>query len=218
MKPDVFIATPTHSGDVCVSYTQSLFKTCVALGQLGLASSVSFQSHCAMISFARAILAQEFLDSGAEHFLSIDADLGWDEQGALEIIKSPHDVIGGVYPAKTDKPVFQARNKRESGSQALIEADGIPGGFIRVRRGAMLKMQKAYPELSCIRKGQPLSLLYETIILDDGSPLSEDYAFCERWRRIGGKVFIYPDIQFSHFGRKEWTGNMINDDPQLKVI
>ena len=219
-SPDVFIATPSHSGDVCAQYSAALLATIALLGQHGLSTKPLTLTNNAIISFARALLAQHFLESGAEHLLFIDADLSWDPQGALALIRSPHDVIGGVYPAKTPDyaKVFQTRHMRETATGNLIETDGIPGGFMRIRRRAMLKMKEAYPETRCNYKGIDLHLLFENMILADGTPLGEDYAFCERWRRIGGKIFIYPDISFSHFGRHEWQGNMLNDCPQLKVV
>jgi hypothetical protein len=221
IKPDVFIATPTHNWMVSTSYTQSLMATVALLGQHGMAVLTNYMLGCAMISFARAIQTQDFLDSGAEHLLFIDSDLEWDPLGALALVTSPHDFIGGVYPAKTAgmSMMFQTRNIRESGSQNLIETDGIPGGFFRITRKAVLAMKEAYPEMQCNYKGREIYLLFETIITDgDRQALGEDYAFCERWRRMGNKIFIYPDITFSHFGMKEWKGNMIENDKRLSIV
>ena len=140
--------------------------------------------------------------------------------GALAIVQSPHDFIGGVYPAKVpDKQkVFQTRNVRESASQNLIETDGVPGGFFRIKRKALERMKEAYPEMACQHRGYQYHLLFEHIILEDRTPLGEDYAFCERWRRMGEKIFIYPDIDFKHCGRGVWEGNMISDDPRLNIV
>jgi hypothetical protein len=220
IKPDVMIATPTFSGDVCCAYTMSLYETIALLGQNGFHVQPHFVMNNAVISFARALCVQRFLELGAEYLLFIDADLRWDAKGALALIKSPHEFIGGVYPAKDPerKMVFQTRRLRETPTQNLLETDGIPGGFMRLKRSAVLKLVEAYPEQKVNYKGLELSLLFENMILKDGTPLGEDYAFCERWREIGGKIFIYPDISFCHYGRGEWHGHMIDDDPRLQVI
>lgn len=226
MKPDVFIATPTHSGDVCCSYAACLLETVSLLGQNGFAVQPFFVMNNAIISFARAIALKKFMDSGAEYLLFIDSDLYWDAKGALALIKSPHEFVMGVYPAKTPEhnKVFQTRNIWETPTQNYLECDGGPGGFMRVKRSAVEKMIAAYPELTKPYKlerstGERVMLhyLFENILTED-APLGEDYAFCERWRKIGGKIFIYPDIEFAHYGRGEWRGNMLNDDERLNVI
>ena len=42
---------------------------------------------------------------------------------------------------------------------------------------------------------------------DSGRYLSEDYAFCRRWRDIGGKVFIDINSKLDHQGQHVWRGN-----------
>jgi hypothetical protein len=37
--------------------------------------------------------------------------------------------------------------------------------------------------------------------------LSEDLSFCQRWRDIGGRVFVIPDIRMGHIGLKTFTGS-----------
>jgi hypothetical protein len=226
VKPDVFIATPTHSGDVCCSYALCLLETVALLGRHGYHVQPFFVMNNAIISFARAVALKRFMDSGAEHLLFVDADLYWEARGALKLVQSPHEFVAGVYPAKTPEhnKVFQTRNVRECATQNYVETDGVPGGFMRVKRSAIEKMIEAYPELTKPYKveratGERIMLhyLFENIIGDD-MPLGEDYAFCERWRRIGGKIFICPDIEFSHYGRCEWRGNMLRDDERLQAV
>lgn len=223
VKPDVYIATPSHSGDVCCGYAGSLLATCALLGTHGYASQPDFAMGNAIISFARAVLLKRFLESGASQILFIDADLCWNAEGALALVQSPHEFVAGIYPAKTPEhnKVFQTRHLLESPTGNYLETDGVPGGFMRVKRSAVEKMIEAYPELTrpykvdkATGKRVLLHYLFENILEDD-MPLGEDYAFCERWRRIGGKIFIHPDIDFIHYGKGEWVGNMLRDDERL---
>lgn len=208
---------------MCANYSQSLLATVALLGQHGYAAQPFKVTGNAIISYARAILVEKFMESGAEHLLLIDSDLMWDPMGALALVQSPHEFIGGIYPAKTPdmSKVFQSRYLRKTGSGKLLETDGVPGGFVRIKRSAIAKLQEAYPDIQVNYKGRPLHLLFENMIVEDApegapdderwkyrTPIGEDYAICERWRRIGGKVFVYPDIDFAHYGRKEWTGNL----------
>lgn len=225
MRPDVYIATPSHSGDVACAYASSLLATCALLGANGYAVQPDFAMGNAIISFARAVLLKRFLESGAEHCLFIDADLCWDAKGALALVKSPHEFVAGIYPAKTPEhnKVFQTRNLIETVTGNYAETDGVPGGFLRVKRSAVEKMIAAYPDLTrpykvdrATGKRVLLHYLFENIITDD-MPLGEDYAFCQRWRDIGGKIFIYPDIDFIHYGKGEWEGNMLKDDHRMQA-
>jgi hypothetical protein len=38
--------------------------------------------------------------------------------------------------------------------------------------------------------------------------LSEDYLFCQRWRKIGGQVWLCPWMRTQHIGTYAFTGNM----------
>jgi hypothetical protein len=40
--------------------------------------------------------------------------------------------------------------------------------------------------------------------------LSEDYAFCARWRRLGNPVFVAPWVRISHLGHHEFTGTLVH--------
>jgi hypothetical protein len=220
MKPDVFIATPAYSGDVAAGYCQSFWLTDKIFAQNGLLAFPLFLTGNADIACARGLCVHKFLESGAEYLFFIDSDLAWDPAGALALVKSPHEFVAGVYPAKVaDRAkVFQSRNLRETATRNYIETDGVPGGFMRIKRAAIEKMVAAYPEVkSAYLDHGVVSFLFDHLVAEDGVRLGEDYAFCERWRRIGGKIFIYPDISFAHFGRAEWHGNMIEDHPRLRI-
>ena len=38
----------------------------------------------------------------------------------------------------------------------------------------------------------------------------EDFWFTERWRDLGGKIWVDPEIEFSHRGSKAWSANFGN--------
>jgi hypothetical protein len=38
--------------------------------------------------------------------------------------------------------------------------------------------------------------------------LSEDYMFCQYWRKIGGKIWLCPWMKTQHVGTYAFTGNM----------
>ena len=49
------------------------------------------------------------------------------------------------------------------------------------------------------------SRFYQFFAYDDGET-AEDYVFCQRWRDLGGSVWIEPEIELAHVGLKAWRG------------
>jgi GT2 family glycosyltransferase len=51
---------------------------------------------------------------------------------------------------------------------------------------------------------------------------TEDYFFCELWRALGEKIYIYPNISFTHLGKKLYSGNyfdfLSSQPPPIPVI
>ena len=80
----------------------------------------------------------------------------------------------------------------------LVNVREVGGAFILLSRTMVKKMAKEYSHLS-----HPMYDGFPRLFEDEYTPnqwITEDYAFCERWRRIGGEVFVYPDIYFEHLG------------------
>ena len=47
-------------------------------------------------------------------------------------------------------------------------------------------------------------------VVRDGRRWSEDYTFCERWRAIGGDIWLDPEINLSHWGGNPWKGSILD--------
>ena len=94
--------------------------------------------------------------------------------------------------------------------QAALVCDSPTGA------AALERMVAAYPETRCmIGEGgwdapcnQNTYLLFDMPIDGNGMLLSEDFAFCRRWQRIGGKVWMLPDIELGHTGPHEFAGKI----------
>jgi hypothetical protein len=77
-------------------------------------------------------------------------------------------------------------------------------------------MMKAYPQLNYTPDGppgnaqQPYYWLFFDCMVDPQSRryLSEDYAFCRRWRDIGGKVHVDMQSDLGHLGQHVFRGNL----------
>jgi hypothetical protein len=88
-------------------------------------------------------------------------------------------------------------------------------GFMLIRREVLVRMIAAYPETRyTAAHTQPVPLaspnqyaLFDCIIdPETGHYLSEDYAFCRRWRKIGGRLWLDTRGELTHIGAHEFAG------------
>jgi hypothetical protein len=102
----------------------------------------------------------------------------------------------------------------------LIEVLDAGTGFMLVKRGVFDKLMKEYPETSYIRDMTSLNpdgsvnrdtdeqyAFFDGSIDEDSKRyLSEDYTFCRRWQKIGGKIWTDPEIVLNHVGTHVFRG------------
>lgn len=112
------------------------------------------------------------------------------------------------------QPEAPAVRRREG---ALVSAVYAGTGFLLLARSALARMAAAYPETryraihAWPRPSGPdreRHALFDTLIdPETGTYLSEDYAFCHRWRAIGGEIWLHTEIRLTHVGGHEFHGN-----------
>lgn len=99
--------------------------------------------------------------------------------------------------------------------EGWFEVTALGTGFLLIRRGVLEKMRTHYwEELRYVNdvKGYLKSIkpencvgIFETMIEPETRRyLSEDYAFCRRWRDIGGRVFACVQHRLSHTGAHQF--------------
>jgi len=89
-------------------------------------------------------------------------------------------------------------------------------GFLLVARAAMRGLVDAHPELTA-RMGDMVDgraeqavMVFETMIEPEtGQYLSEDYAFCRRWRDLGGEIWADFEARLTHIGHTAYSGSLL---------
>jgi hypothetical protein len=98
----------------------------------------------------------------------------------------------------------------------IVKLHDAGTGFMMIKREAILKLIKAYPELKYnndVQMGDNnlanhFYALFDTMIDPvDRRYLSEDYTFCRRWQEIGGDIWLDPSISLNHYGHFCFQGN-----------
>lgn len=89
-------------------------------------------------------------------------------------------------------------------------------GFLMIKRQAMQRICDAHPELRAKMGDMHDNLAPEAVMVFDtmvepetGQYLSEDYAFCRRWRDLGGEIWADFDARLTHVGHAAYTGSLM---------
>jgi hypothetical protein len=84
-----------------------------------------------------------------------------------------------------------------------------------IMREALQGIVDAHPELTAdlseLGHGpETVAMVFDTLIeAETGQYLSEDYAFCRRWRDLGGEIWADVEARLTHVGHAAYTGSLI---------
>jgi hypothetical protein len=185
-----------------------------------------------------SLIAQFLDDPSATHLLFIDADIGFEPEQVLRLIQCGADMCAAVYPIKRIdwdrvrttietgranpggaalKYVFEVEDPNAVIARAgFVRVRYAGTGFLMIRRQALEKMCTRYSELKFKRDHSTDAAtasdnrfaLFECMIGDDGTYLSEDFAFCKRWTDIGGEIWADLDSKLDHVGPMTFCGDL----------
>ena len=107
------------------------------------------------------------------------------------------------------------------GGEREIEDGFVTGtyagaGFLMIKRGVFEKMRASYPYLqykaahtTASPSLSPNQFAFFDCVIDEasGEYLSEDYAFCQRWRALGGQIWLDTRSTLAHVGPHEFVGS-----------
>ncbi len=173
----------------------------------------------------------------ATHLLFIDADISFAPEQVTRLIAADKDVVAGMYPIKAlDWERTVAPRSGETMEEAALHYVGTPlpeaeaqwdgdfvtasyggTGLILIRRAVIERLIAAHPELQyraihAYPRTRPAPgtqyALFECMIDPaTGLYLSEDFAFCQRWRALGGQIWLDTAGRLTHTGSHHFHGN-----------
>jgi hypothetical protein len=98
--------------------------------------------------------------------------------------------------------------------KGFVEVDGCGAGVLLIRRDCVATLLEKMPELSdkAAKKSSPLAKnldrlirAFDPMFIDSGR-LSEDFAFCHRWRQCGGEIWANVGHEITHIGLHRFKG------------
>ncbi len=122
--------------------------------------------------------------------------------------------------------VFNMVGQRaETNEDGCIEIRHGGTGFMLIKRQVFLDLMPHVPTYRTSSYKDPVTgeyvkpLTYEffaTSIDHTGALLSEDYHFCEIWRKLGGTIWANPFIKLDHVGTYVFGGDIVKAGGNLK--
>lgn len=223
----LFICTPMMDGKVEDTYQISLDNTNQLLRAHGATVELRKMKYCADIYYARNRLFGDFLrHETATHMLFIDADMGWNPQDVAHMLMLDRDLLAVAGPKKI-YPLTFAFSLIDDYSRELplyheletnvAEVSEVGAAFMMISRNCAQKIADAHPELEFDNpEGVTEHAVFDPLIINKGKEyprrrLSEDYAFCYRWRQLGGKVEVLLDATLTHTGGHTFKGSLYEE-------
>lgn len=99
-----------------------------------------------------------------------------------------------------------------------FEVEHAGTGFMMIKRKVFEEFEKAYPDRWYYRtdgrsskyvEGEKITAFFDCVIDPQTKTyLSEDYMFCDYYRKIGGKIWMCPWIKLDHTGTYVFKGSL----------
>ena len=246
VEPGIMIATPMYGGACSGLYVQGLLLTLSRMRELGVPIKWNTIMNESLIPRARDELVRVFLDeSKFEYLMFIDADIGFGAHDIEHLLAADEDIVVGLYPKKEidwkqieaaalagkenledfgGAFAFNLEEEQKTDERGLIEVRHGATGFMLINRRVFEKLKPHVPtyRTSTVRKAggeytRPLIHQFFGMSIDEGGCLlSEDYHFCDLWRKHGGKIYANPFLKLSHIGSYIFSGNLLRSGGNVK--
>lgn len=208
-NPSVKILTPCYGGNITSGYFHSIVNLFPFAMKHGIGISIETLPNCSLISLGRDMLLHRALrDKSWSHVLWIDADLKFEPRCIRRLLVDNKDIVGGYYPKK-GLPIEPASAPVAQGEETehLLETSYVATGFMMIKREVIEAMIEHYKDELTFRYGDMdgCVALFNTMIDENGTYLTEDYAFCHRAKSLGFRVWMDKRFILPHIGQMEYS-------------
>jgi hypothetical protein len=218
----VFIGLPAYNNMRYVPAEVSLMMAQQVFWIKRIEYEFEWETKCCYVSMARNNLISAFMARFTE-IIFLDADVGFNPEAFAGLLDCDVDMVAGIYSKKNEDnsndhwPIILKTTPEGIPivKDGLILASDLPTGFMKIKRGVIEKMYEAYPELRFLdgNTGRFTYDLFGCGVRDYnpaqgiGRWYGDDYGFCDLWKKIGGEMWVLPNIDFTHTGPHNWKGN-----------
>ncbi|HLP23348.1 MAG TPA: hypothetical protein VK139_04825 [Microbacteriaceae bacterium] len=228
--PNILIGTPVANGVVTHDYFQFMVVLTMHFQRLGWGFRVVTQPDGLVTRSRNAFASTVVRNEEYTHLLMFDADVTASPEGIERIIRSGKDFVGCVVPfrkthwdrvedalsALPDVTIDDVRAVAngyaywpEKGARPVdgfIEAHAIGSAIMLISREALVAISES-ELVDFATAGLPASdgehsgwTFFDPYVDENGVYLSEDYALCDRWRKLGGAIWADLETTTRHIG------------------
>ena len=144
-----------------------------------------------------------------------------DLKRVAELAKHEADTNRAV--AKAHEFVVRKLASAGPARNGFIQVEACGGGIVLIERSCIAALLKRAPQLSdetgkgrtpLTRDLPRLIRAFDPLVREDGARLSEDFAFCHRWRTLcGGEVWASVAHQITHVGLHHFAARYSDMEP-----
>jgi hypothetical protein len=167
----------------------------------------------AAIDQGRNQMATDALLEGFEETLWIDSDVAFHPDSVDQLRSHGQPIVAGIYPQKGKRAlachVIPGSASMVFGKRGgLMELLYAGTGFLLIRREVYLTMQRKLNLPVCNERfGHPMIPFFQPMIrpIEEGHwYLAEDYAFCQRARQCGYRLYADSSVRLWHIGSYQY--------------
>ena len=228
----LFFAIPSYDFKVTLKFALSLAKFTSICKEHGVQVAFGSVCGCSVVSRARNLLVDQFLNTDCTDLLFIDADINFEPEDVIRLLAwtSRYPIVGGVPRARKEERTYIATLDEGEGktltmdSMGLVRVTRLATAFMMVKREVFETLIDAHPEWQYFdekyaENGKTLYSIFDFKSTLKGY-IGEDFLFCDRARAHGFEAWVDPTIKLGHMGITEYKGDFGNDClyPMLKPL
>ena len=133
-----------------------------------------------------------------------------------ELIRADKDFCAVAGRLKRDELMFAARCQDDHGRELPIRVDPASGflevtavgfAFVLLKRDTCVRLVQTFADLTYVTaSGETEVGVFLPQVLNKRW-LSEDFSICQRWKSLGGKIFVGAHLPIGHIGTRNYSGS-----------
>lgn len=206
---NISVGLPVYDSKLHYEVASCLLTETRIAQEMGDRLMVRFLPSCTNLAMGRNQIVKDFMDSGDDRLVFLDADVTYEPGKLVRIAHYPEEFVGGAYRYKTkeeDYPVAWLEDEEhrllQANEHGLLRVKMVPTGFLSLSRSVFEKFSEKHSGRD-YESRDSRTFCYFQIPYSKGVLYTEDAYFCEEWRDMGGKIYLDPEINLSH-----WDGNL----------
>jgi len=212
----LFVGLPAYDFKVSLKLAISLARFTQQVAEHGVLVQIGSICGCSVVSRARNLLVQDFIESGCDYLLFIDSDINFVPDDIFRLMAWAEDekkgIVAAVPRTRSENKVYiadldQCDGQLTMNGMGLVRGLRVATAFMLIRRKLIEDMTAAHPEWTYYdkRSERNVPCLFDFQLTDEGY-MGEDFLFCDRARELGHEVWIDPSITLGHMGIQEYEG------------